>query len=398
MMTFFSKSLKQVYKQHCLIIFLIVLFHINPLFSQLPTAPQVANQMKFGWNMGNTLEAICGETAWGGAYTIQRLIDSVKGAGFNTIRLPIAWFCHSDTITSKIDPTWMARVKEVVDYCIKDSLYTIINIHWDTGWLERRIDAVNQAQVNQRQYAYWTQIANYFKDYDEHLLYASANEPHAEDSISMSILLSYHQTFINAVRATGGNNNSRTLIIQGPSTDIDKTNKLMNTMPTDQIANRLMVEIHYYTPSQFTIMPKDASWGNMFYYWGKGYHSETDVPRNATWGEESEMERLFELMKTKFVDRGIPVIVGEFGAFRRKLSPPSDQNLHNASIKYFYRYVVKTAISNGIIPYCWDTNMGLFDRHTGKILNKGIIDAMMVTNKISPSSKEHGANQNIHKF
>ena len=169
-------------------------------------------------------------------------------------------------------------------------------------------------------------------------------------------------------------------------------------MPRDPIADRLMVEIHYYTPYQFTIMHEDASWGKMFYYWGKDNHSETDVTRNTTWGEESEMERLFELMKTKFVDRGIPVIVGEFGAFKRKLSPPSDQNLHNASIEYFYKYVVKTAINNGIIPYCWDTNMGLFDRHTGKILSKGIIDAMMNTNKISPSSKENGTNQNKPKF
>ena len=398
MKNLFLKSHKMLFSKGNLIFFLSGLFFSTPLFSQLPTAQKIAAKMRIGWNMGNTLEAMCGETAWGGAYTTQKLIDSVKAAGFNTVRLPVAWFCHSDTITSEIDTDWMARVKEVVDYCINDSLYTIINIHWDTGWLERRVNAANQIQVNERQYAYWTQIANYFKDYDEHLLFAGANEPHAEDATGMSILLSYHQTFINAVRATGRNNSSRTLIIQGPSTDIGKTNKLMNTMPRDPIADRLMVEIHYYTPYQFTIMHEDASWGKMFYYWGKDNHSETDVTRNATWGEESEMERLFELMKTKFVDRGIPVIVGEFGAFKRKLSPPSDQNLHNASIEYFYKYVVKTAINNGIIPYCWDTNMGLFDRHTGKILSKGIIDAMMNTNKISPSPKENGTNQNKPKF
>ena len=138
-----------------------------------------------------------------------------------------------------------------MDYCIKDSLYVILNIHWDSGWLENRVNKANQDQVNERQNAYWTQIANYFKDYDEHLLFAGANEPNVEDAAGMSVLLSYHQTFIDAVRATGGNNSSRTLIIQGPSTDIDKTNNLMNTMPTDQIADRLMVEVHYYTPYQF---------------------------------------------------------------------------------------------------------------------------------------------------
>jgi aryl-phospho-beta-D-glucosidase BglC (GH1 family) len=344
--------------------------------AQLPTAQQIVSQMTIGWNMGNTLEAICGETAWGGAITTQALIDSVKAAGFNTVRLPCAWFCHSDTLTSTIDETWIARVGEVVDYCIKDSLYVIINIHWDKGWLENRVNEANQYEVNQRQQAYWTQIANYFKDYDEHLLFASANEPNVEDAAGMAILLSYHQTFIDAVRATGGNNSSRTLIIQGPSTDIEKTYNLMNTLPTDQIADRLIVEVHYYTPYQFTLMTEDASWGKMFYYWGKNYHSTTDVSRNATWGEESDVEKYFRYMKTKFIDKGIPVIIGEFSANKRNLTPPSDESLHIASRNYFYKYIVKSAKSKGMIPYCWDINNQLFDRSTGKILDTAILRAM----------------------
>jgi endoglucanase len=346
-------------------------------WSQLPTAQQIANKMKIGWNLGNTLEAICGEAAWGGAITTQALIDSVKAAGFKSVRLPCAWFCHSDTNTSEIDEAWLARVKEVVDYCINDSLYVIINIHWDKGWLEKRVNAANQEQVNERQYAYWTQIANKFKNYDEHLLFASANEPDVEDAAGMSVLLTYHQTFIDAVRATGGNNSTRTLVIQGPSTDIDKTNNLMNTMPTDPIADRLMVEVHYYTPYQFTLMPEDASWGKMFYYWGKDYHSETDVIRNATWGEESDVEKYFGLMKTKFVDKGIPVIIGEYCVGKRNLSPPSDQALHIASREYYYRYITGSAIRHGLIPFYWDTNMGLFNRSTGAILDRGAIDAIL---------------------
>jgi len=352
-------------------------FFSTPIFPQLPTAQHIANQMRVGWNMGNTLEAICGETAWGGAYTTQKLIDSVKAAGFNTIRLPCAWFCHSDTVTSEIDASWIARVKQVVDYCINDSIYVILNIHWDSGWLENRVNKANQTRVNERQNAYWTQIANYFKDYDEHLLFASANEPNVEDAAGMAVLLTYHQTFIDAVRATGGNNSSRTLVIQGPSTDIDKTNRLMNTMPTDQIADRLIVEIHYYTPWQFCGLTQDANWGKMFYYWGKDFHSKTDVTRNATWGEESDVEKLFGLMKTKFGDKGIPVINGEFAAFRQKLSPPSDQALHDASIEYFHKYIVNSTISKGIIPFYWDINMGLFDRSTGRILDRGILNAIM---------------------
>ncbi len=373
----FLKSVKLFFYRGIVTAFLPGLFLNTPLFAQLPPAQQVIGKMTVGWNMGNTLEAIGGETAWGGAYTTQKLIDSVKAAGFNSVRLPCSWFSHSDTVTSKIDPDWLARVKQVVDYCINDSMYTIINIHWDKGWLENRVDAADSAQVNKRQHAYWTQIANYFRGYDEHLLFASANEPNVDDATGMAILLSYHQTFINAVRATGGNNASRTLIIQGPSTDIDKTNNLMNTMPTDQISNRLVVEVHYYSPYQFTLMAQDASWGKMFYYWGKGHHSATDVMRNATCCEESYMDKKFELMKTKFVDKGIPVIIGEFGAEKRKLSPPSDEALNHASVDYYDYYLTKSAIAHGMVPFIWDTNMQLFNRSTGAILDHGKLDAIM---------------------
>jgi endoglucanase len=355
-------STKLFFNWTSLTIILLGLFLNTPLLSQLPTAQHIVSHMKVGWNMGNTLEAICGETAWGGAYTTQKLIDSVKAAGFNTVRLPCAWFCHSDTVASEINTAWIARVKQVVDYCIKDSVYVIINIHWDSGWLENRVNTTNQVQVNTRQNAYWTQIANYFKDYDEHLLFAGANEPNVENAAGMSVLLSYHQTFIDAVRATGGNNSSRTLIIQGPSTDIDKTNNLMNTMPTDQIADRLMVEIHYYTPYQFTLMNQDASWGKMFYYWGKDYYSKTDVARNATWGEENDVEKYFGLMKTKFVDKGIPIIMGEYHAMKRKNLTGDNLELHLASVEYWHKYVTSSATSHGLIPFYWDINMGLFNR------------------------------------
>lgn len=361
---------------------LFLLAICGPLISScwkapLPTAQQVAGKMKIGWNLGNTLECPTGETAWGAAYTTQHLIDSVKAAGFNAVRLPCAWLTHSDTLTNVINRAWLRRVKEVVDYCINDSLYVIINVHWDSGWLEKHVNSADSAKVKARHRAYWTQIANYFRDYDEHLLFAGANEPSVHDSSGMSVLLSYHQAFIDAVRATGGNNSSRTLIIQGPSTDIELTSKLMNTLPTDHIENRLMAEVHYYTPYQFCLMEKDESWGNMFYYWGIGNHSTTDRTRNATWGEESDMDKYLGLMKARFIDKGIPVIIGEYGAFRKNLSPPSDQALHDASIEYYYRYFVKSAMSKGIITFCWDTPGGFFDRRTGAIQNRSVVDAIM---------------------
>jgi aryl-phospho-beta-D-glucosidase BglC (GH1 family) len=360
-----------------LIVLLVGLFLNSPLLSQLPTAQQIASKMKVGWNLGNTLEAICGETAWGNPKANQKLIDSVKAAGFDALRLPCAWDCH--TTNGIIDSAWIARVKEVVDYCINDSLFVIINIHWDGGWLENNVTTSAQEAVNAKQKNYWTQIANYFKDYDEHLLFAGANEPNVDNAVQMSVLLSYHQTFIDAVRGTGGNNSSRTLIIQGPSTDIDKTNNLMNAMPTDSIANRLIVEVHYYTPWQFCGMTKDETWGKMFYYWGKDYHSTTDVTRNATWGEESELDRLLGLMKTKFVDKGIPVIIGEYSAVKRTLTGNSDQELHLASRRHFYNYLVESAVNKGLIPFTWDTGPyeGVFNRSTGAVVDEGLLDSIM---------------------
>ena len=203
-------------------ILLFGLFLKGSVFGQLLPATDIASKMKIGWNLGNSLDAICSETAWGGPLTTQRLIDSVKAAGFTSVRIPCAWFCHSDTLNSVIDKDWMNRVKQVVDYCINDSLYVVLNMHWDNGWLENRVNKLNQQEINGRLEKYWTQIANKFKNYNEHLLFAGANEPEVKDTIGMSVLLSYYQTFINTVRATGGNNSSRTLIIQGPETNVEK--------------------------------------------------------------------------------------------------------------------------------------------------------------------------------
>lgn len=370
-------SLSALLKYSCKLLFVAAGMLLSiPAWSQLPTAPQVASQMKVGWNLGNTLEAICGENAWGNPNTSQALINAVKAAGFNTVRIPCSWDCH--TSNGVIDVAWIARVKTVVDYCINNDMYVIINIHWDGGWLENNCTPSVQNAVNAKQQNYWTQIANYFKNYNERLLFASANEPAVSDATGMSVLLSYHQTFINAVRATGGNNSSRSLIIQGPSTSIDNTNNLMNTMPTDQISNRLMMEVHYYAPWQFCGLTEDASWGTMFYYWGNGYHSTTQTNRNSTWGEESEVERALGLMKTKFVDQGIPVIIGEFGAIKR--TNPSDLSLHLASREYFNKYVTSSAKSKGMIPVYWDNgapDFGIFNRSTAAVSDQGVINAIM---------------------
>jgi hypothetical protein len=149
----------------------------------------------------------------------------------------------------------------------------------------------------------------------------------------------------------------------------------MNAMPTDQTTNRLMAEIHYYTPYNFCLMNGDASWGNMFYYWGSGYHTTFDPSRNATYGEESDLNGYFQSMKSKFVDHGIPVIMGEFAAGRRSLGGDS-LNYHVASRAYWYNYVVHQALANGILPFLWDTG-SIIDRSTYAIKDQQQLAALV---------------------
>jgi aryl-phospho-beta-D-glucosidase BglC (GH1 family) len=325
------------------------------------TAVQLAAKIKMGWNIGNTLEATGSETAWGNPKVTKALIDLVKANGFNAIRIPCAWNQYANGTTAQINATWLARVKEVVQYCVDNDMYVIVNIHWDGGWLENNCTEAKKEANNAKQKAFWEQIATGLRDFDEHLLFASANEPNVDDATQMAVLKSYHQTFIDAVRSTGGKNAYRNLIVQGPSTDIEKTNKLMTTMPTDKVANRIMSEVHFY-PYQFCLMDKDADWGKMFYYWGAENHSTTDTSRNPTWGEEADIDKFFLMMKTQFVDKGIPVVLGEFGAIRRDLTGDA-LALHLKSRAAFLKYVVKQSKANGLIPFYWDAgNLGPITR------------------------------------
>jgi endoglucanase len=344
-------------------------------------AVQLAAKIKLGWNVGNTLEAIGGETMWGNPKVTKALIDLVKQSGFNAIRVPCSWNQYvENTATAKIKTEWLDRVKEVVGYCVENDMHVILNIHWDGGWLENNITVAKQTENKARQKAFWQQIATHLRDYDQHLLFASANEPNVEDATQMTVLNSYHQTFVDAVRSTGGRNSYRVLVIQGPSTDIEKTNTLMNALPADEVPDRMMAEIHYYTPYQYCLMSQDETWGNMFYYWGSGFHSATDASRNATWGEEDAVNNLFGMMKTKFVDKGIPVVLGEYAAIRRNSLRGDALALHLASREYFLKYVTKQARANGLLPFYWDaggSETGLFNRQDNTVADQQALDALV---------------------
>jgi aryl-phospho-beta-D-glucosidase BglC (GH1 family) len=345
----------------------------------MSTAVQLAAKFKLGWNIGNTLEAPGGESGWGNPQITESYVKFVKQQGFTAIRLPCAWnLTHlSNDKTAQIDPNWLNRVKEVVGYCVNNGLYVLLNIHWDGGWLENNITKAKQDSVNAKQKALWEQIATTMRDFDEHLMFASANEPAADNAEEMAVLASYHQTFVNAVRSTGGKNSYRVLVVQGPSTSMSLSYDLMNTLPNDPAVNRLMVEVHNYTPAQFCFLGEDASWGKMFYYWGSGHHSTIEPDRNATWGEEDAITSDYNKVKEKFIDKGIPVIMGEYGAYRRDGSNhvPLDLATHEASVDYWITFTTKEAVARGIKPFWWDTG-GALDRSNNTVKDQRTMDAI----------------------
>ncbi len=348
-------------------------------------APALAAKMGLGWNLGNTLEATSGtsasETMWGNPKASKVLMDAVKAAGFNTVRIPCAWSAYiEDEATYKIKDSWLARVKEVVDYCVDNDMYAIINIHWDGGWLEENPTYAKQEEVNKKQKALWEQIAAYFRDYDEHLLFAGTNEVHADynapSTENIEVQQSYNQTFIDAVRSTGGKNAWRNLVIQSYNTNIDYAVNYLN-MPTDATANRMMAEVHYYDPYEFTLQES-----NTVFLWGKDFTGTG----TASWGQEDWADAQFAKIKTGFVDKGIPVILGEYAAMLRASLGAADYANHIKARNYYLNYITKAAVQNGMIPVYWDSGVtgdkasGLFNRTTGEQVHADAISAITSAN------------------
>ena len=378
----------------------------------LPTAKEIQANMGMGFNIGNSMEVPNDPTKWGNPFPTQDLLDSVKAAGFNTVRIPCAWDSHAPG--GVITETWLDSVKTVVDYAMRAGLYTILNIHHEGegGWFQSNIGTSVDNGIDTKMKNYWTQIANKFKNYNERLIFAGANEPgpnvNTWTAEHVSTLMHYYQTFIDAVRATGGNNETRTLIIQGLNTDIDKsvTNAPVTTFPKDKVEGRLMFEVHYYDPYQYTLMTSEQDWnapgGEMIqpqYYYGN-YQKASEPKRNAgynawTGSIDSKIagithpQEQFAKMKTNYVDKGYPVIVGEFGANVR--SPElsgSDLDLHKQGRVQWHKDVVSAAKQYGLTPILWDMgnesnseydNMAYIRRQSepvGKVIDTEVINAL----------------------
>jgi len=354
------------------------------------TATQLVANIKMGWNIYNTMEAPGGENGWGQPLITQQLIDLVKQSGVNAIRIPIQydWSHIINKSTAQIDPAWLARVKQVVQYCFNDNMYVMINIHYDGGWLDCTATGAKQDTVNAKQKAYWEQIATTLRDFDEHLMFASSNEPNATDIPTTNVLMHYHQTFINAVRSTGGKNSYRTLIIQSPSTSADLAIQYFKPgnvykavqLPTDPAPNKMVLEFHYYSPPNFCILSSDASWGKEWYFWGANFHTTNPLflDRNSIVStEEHYVDSLFKTINTNLASKGIPLIMGEFdcGYHADKLKGyPQDSILSINSGRHFYGYLAKQARANGVAPFLWASD--IFDRKTNTIADRPALDSL----------------------
>ena len=353
-------------------------------------AKVLAKKMHLGWNLGNTLEAIGGETAWGNPKASKELIDLVKASGFNAVRIQCAWDQYLENQTTyKIKDLWLARVKEVVDYCIENDMYVILNIHWDGGWLENNPTPDKQAEVNKKQKAIWEQIALYFRNYDERLLFAGTNEVHTTSGnptqANFDVQMSYNQTFVDAVRFTGGKNAYRNLIIQAYNTNIDQAVAYLK-ISTDYVPDRLMVEVHHYDPWNFCGLEKDETWGKYAALWGQPYEQYAIgvlAGRAATWGKEDYLKTQFNKIKTSFVDKGYPVILGEYGVIRRTTYSGDALMHHLDSRAYYLRYVTEQAKNYGLIPFYWDNGstgnlaFGIIDRKTNRIADEKALNALI---------------------
>jgi len=332
-----------------------------------------------GWNLGNTLESLNNysppyttsqETVFGNPVVNQQLMNAVAAAGFKSVRIPVEWKQYSDS-SGTIAPFWLARVKEVVDMARNAGLYVIINQH-RSDWYNPT--AASQVAGNAAYKNLWTQVATYFKDYDNHLLFAGTNEIHVDygtpSQENCTVQTGFNQVFVDAVRATGGNNASRTLVFQGYNTDINNTIGVCGApIPTDSASGRLMMEFHYYDSYNFTLNDQSTIW-----QWGS---IAINPAVTEAWDNEAHVDAQFDKAKSAYTDKGIPVIIGEYCAISKTEYDPTLKYRD-----YWTKYVTGSAIRHGFATFYWDTgsfpnhSCGLFNRTTGADYNPSTIAAI----------------------
>lgn len=326
--------------------------------------------LKLGWNLGNTLDAnasrnMKSETSWGQPMVTKELIDYIKECGFTSIRIPVSWGNHTDD-QYNIKAEWMARVTEVVDYALDAGLYVILNSHHDNDYYYPSEGNFDNAEKYLK--TIWTQIADNFKDYDEHLIFEAMNEPRlantsiewwfdkndANGCAAIERICKLDQVFVDTIRAAEGFNKDRYLMVPGYAASPDFTMHNSFTVPTDERA-RLIISIHAYTPYDFTMNEN-------------GYDSWS-ATRN------SELDFINRLNDT-FISKGIPVIIGEFGATNK-------DNL-DSRVLWAESYT-KRANKFGIPCFVWDNggtrvgneNFGLINRRDLSVYYPELLEAYL---------------------
>ena len=336
------------------------------------TALEATRLMGNGINLGNTLEAcdnnvgiktntpLSYETHWGQPKTTQAMIDGMKAAGFDTIRIPVAWMTNATHLYEgdyTIDADYMDRVEEVVRYARKAGMYVIVNDHWDGGWygMFGSESAETRALAMEAYKGMWQQIAERFRDYSDYLIFESANEElgtrfdensalYCSDSVvtyltddeRYALTNEINQTFVDVVRATGGNNATRFLLIAGYGTNIDQTCDDRFQMPKDTAVSKLMVSVHYYDP------------------WS--YCGASSAVSATKWGKVSDYEYLDQQLAkmTKFTEAGYGVVIGEYGAL------PCSDGLKDNTLAYHTAFL--DACTKYDLTNClWDCS-GLYKR------------------------------------
>ena len=320
----------------------------------------ILEDMGLGWNLGNSLDATGGsgldtETSWSNPKTTQALIDKVKSLGFNTVRVPVSWGKHVSGDNYTIDSAWLARVKEVVDYCYKNDMYVILNIHHDT----KSSESASGAGYYPRSSAYsssekfvtsvWSQMAEYFKDYDYHLIFETLNEPRligtgyewwfskwnipSEVKDAIDCINKLNQKAVDTIRDTGSNNRGRLIMCPGYDASIDGATVSGFKLPTDISGNknRIAVSVHAYSPYNFAM------------------NIDTSNGATSTYSSsiKDELKNLFSTLKSNFRDKGIPVVIGEFGS--------TDKNNTAERVKWATDYTA-LAKKNNIPCVLWDNN------------------------------------------
>ena len=340
------------------------------------TADEIVAEMGTGWNLGNTMDGHTGftpgETTWQSVKTTKELMKSIHDLGFNTVRVPVTWGTMIDDDNDyAIDETWMGRVQDIVDYAVSFDMYVIVNVHHDgaeqTGWLRVASGNKNLDAVSEKFAAVWTQIAERFKGYDEHVIFESMNEvkggSDSEDDIAGDVanINMLNQVFVDTVRATGGNNASRWLSVPGRYTNIDiTTNEEYGfAVPNDSATNKIFVAVHDYD-------------------WFFGLKEDMDVTEYSE-SDAAALQARFEKLSDTFTSNGIPVILGEYGA----------ANKDNTEERvFYYEKINKICACYGVVPVVWDQgwydrskkpdySFSLVDRETMEPVDKEITDAIM---------------------